>query len=742
VSRLLRPAAVDAAAVVVLVLIASTAFDRTFDGPGYLLAAALGAGAGLAAAALVRRTGAPGATLAIPVLSSTFLVGPPLIAYATRGSVLPGPDAVTATGDVLLVGWKDLLTTLPPVPAGGRLAVLPFLVAAAGAAPGYFLARRTWHPYPPVAGPLAAFAAAAALGAGAPGGITPRALGFGFLAVLWGAARRARLAVNSGGHRHRAVAGAALLAVAGLAAGLAAPALAGAIGDRGVLRTAVAPPVDLVDQPSPLAGFRRFRPVSADLADEALLTVSGLPRGSLIRLATVDSYAGTVWAASATDFLRVGSRIDTSRTGPRVSGTVTIGPAYARAADLRIWVPTVGDPTRLTFTGPGSATRSEDLRYNPVTRSAVVPGGLVAGDTYRVDAVLPDGAAPTSVGVVGTPTSPSRYLDVVTRYLTGTRGAGADPLSTVRAVAQRLRTTGAYTDGRGAESTFTAGHSLGRLTAFLADDEPAGNDEQYAATLALVANSAGLPARVVLGAVPDGTGTVRGRNVHAYVEVQVDRDRWWTIPPEAFVPPPGKHPRARHRVEQNRAEDAVVPPPNQQRAPSSLEGFSLDTAASSRSRSAAQEQGWTMPGWLAVTLKGAAVPTGAVLGWTLLALAVKAVRRAGRARRGSPADRVAAAWTELVDLLTDARTPIPRRHTRTELAALTGAEGVTELAQVCDRSLFGPEPVTAEDAGRAWSSLRRAAGQLAAAQSWIRRWRRAVSPRSLLPQTPRRPRRP
>lgn len=732
-SRLLRPAAVDAAAVVVLVMTAGTAFDRTFDGPGYLVAVALGAGVGLACGALVRRIGAPVATLAMPVLLSAFLVGPPLIAYETRRTLVPGPAALVATWDVLLTGWKDLLTTLPPVSVGGRLAVIPFLLAAAGSALGYLLARRSWHPQLPLIGPAAGFVAAAALGADTPGGITARALAFGFLAVLWGTARRARLVVNSGGLWRRAAEGAALLAVAGLTAALAAPGLSGAIGDRSVLRDVVTVPVDLFDQPSPLAGFRRFRPVSRSLSDEVLLTVSGLPGGAVVRLATVDSYAGTVWAASSSDFLRVGSRIDSSRTGPRVSGTVTIGPAYARTADLRIWVPTVGDPTRLAFTGPDSAARYEDLRYNPVTRSAVVRSGLTAGDTYRVDAVLPQEPAPTSLGTVGTPTSPSQYLDVVTRYLTGTRGAGGDPLATVRAVAERLRTTGAYTDGGGTESAFTAGHSVGRLSAFLADDEPAGNDEQYAAALALVANSAGLPARVVLAAVPDGTGTVRGRDVRAYVEVQVDRDRWWTIPPEAFVPPPGRHPRARHRIEENRGEDAVVPPPNEQRAPSSLEGFSLDTATSSRARSAAQEQGWTMPGWLTVTLQAAAVPTSAVLVWTLLILSAKAIRRTARARRGDPADRVAAAWTELVDLLTDAGLPIPHRHTRTDLAVLTGREGVAELAQVCDRCIFGPGQITPEDVGRAWSSLRRAAGQVTATESWIRRWRRAVSPRSLLP---------
>jgi hypothetical protein len=95
-------------------------------------------------------------------------------------------------------------------------------------------------------------------------------------------------------------------------------------------------------------------------------------------------------------------------------------------------------------------------------------------------------------------------------------------------------------------------------------------------------------------------------------------------------------------------------------------------------------------------------------------------------------DRVAAAWTEMVDLLTDSGVPIPARRTRTDIASITDREGTAELARVCDRCIFGPTPVTDEDAGLAWTTRRRAAGQARAARSRPQRWRSATNPRSFL----------
>ncbi len=748
-------AVIDGVAVIALVVTAMTVLTGTFDGPRFLVAVGVGALAGVACGALIHWLRAPLVGLAVPVTLAAFLVGPPTVLRTTDAAGLPGPTGLAEMWHVLVGGWMDLLTTLPPVSSTGRLTAVPFLLSLVSAAVGFLVARRWRHPHLPLIGPALGLLAAIVFGLAAPGGIMVRAIVFGLLAVAWGADRRRRLVVATGGGRLRRMAtGAALLAAATAVGVFVAPALIGPASSRTVLRESVVPPLDLSDQPSPLADFRRFRPVSNALADRVLFTVSGLPTDTMVRLATVDAYAGTVWAAgqegvteqagvgadpilqsvaSQGRFLRVGSRIPAPETGTPVAGTVTIGAAYAETPDLRIWVPSVGEPTRLEFTGDDAATLSEDLRFNPVTGSALVLDGLAPGDTFRIDAVVPDTEPPTSVGVVGTPTAPTAYSSVVARFVTSTPGASGGALAAVRAVADRLRTTGAYTDGAGAESTFTPGHSLGRISRFLDDVEPAGNDEQYAATLALVADYVGLPARVVLGAVPDAAGAVHGRDVRAYVEVQVDRDRWWTIPPEEFVPSRDKHPEPRPRTEENRAEGAVVPPPNEQRPPSSLEGFALDTTSSSRARSLVADQGWSLPPWAVLALKIAGFPLGALLTWTLALVAVKAFRRTRRARRGGPSSRVAAAWDEVVDVLRDAGMPVAVRHTRPELGASAAQPSVAEVAALADRLTFGPTPVTDDDAARAWAEVGRVRGQVVADRGWRDRWRAAVSLRSLLP---------
>ncbi len=756
--RVSAAALTDGVAVVLLVLVAMTVLDGTFDGPWFLVSALTGALGGVAAAALIHWLRAPMVALALPVVVLGFVLGPPAALRSTAAGGLPGPTGLAEMWNALVGGWKELLTTLPPVSSTGRLTTIPFLLSLAGAAIGFLLARRWRHPHLPIIGPAIALVGAIVLGLSAPGGIAPRALGFLVLAVAWGAERRRRLVVATGGGRGRRIAvGAALLAVAATVGIVAAPAVIGPASARAVLRDTVLPPLDLSDQPSPLADFRRFRPTADDLADEVLLRTSGLPQGTLVRLATVDAYAGTVWAAgqagtiettgvgadpgdtavaSQGRFLRVGSRIPVPRPGPSVSGTVTIAAAYADNPDLRIWVPSVGEPTGLKFTGDHAAALGEDLRFNPITDSALVLGGLRAGDSYTIDALLPEQATPDSAGPVGPPTAPSAYTGVVARFVTSTPGSSGNAVAALKAVAERLRTEGAYTDGgeKGStESVFVPGHSLGRLAHFLGDSEPAGNDEQYAAALALAADYLGLPGRVTLAAVPDAGGTIHGSDVRAYVEVQVRPDRWWTIAPDRFIPDRDKHPQERQRTEENRAESAVVPPPNEQRPPSSLEGFALDTTSSSRNRSLIDNLGWTLPAWAVLALKVAGVPVGAILLWTLVLVLGKSLRRRRRRRRGTPGARVAAAWDEVVDVLRDAGIPVAVRHTRPELAAAVAQPSVAEVAALADRLTFGPMPVDDDEAAQAWTLVRRVRGQVAADQRWRDRWRSAVSLRSVLP---------
>ncbi len=427
-------------------------------------------------------------------------------------------------------------------------------------------------------------------------------------------------------------------------------------------------------------------------------------------------------------FLRVGARIPRPDGGVAATARVTVGPGWANRRDLRIWVPTVGDETRIAFTGRDAQDRADALRYNLDTGAAVLPEGLAEGESYVLDERI---GAPEDVAPATPPVDPT-LLQPVARLVAASASGGGDPMAQVRAVATRLRTTGAYSDGGAEAPTILPGHSEGRIVAFLADAQPAGNDEQYAATLALSAAYLGLPARVVLGAVPEGDGVVRGTDVRAWVEVH-DGTRWQLIAPDEFVPPRDRAPKPRSVLEQDRTRVTAVPPPTAQRPPSSEDGFTLDETASGRSRTTAPEVGFSVPLWARITLGVAAVPALGLPLWTLLLVLTKVLRRALRARRGTAAARATAAWDDLVDSLRDAGYHVSGRDTRREVARVVGGAAVHDTARAVDAATYGPTGTTDADARRVWALSADARHELAEGQTRRERWRRAVSLTSFLP---------
>ncbi len=100
----------------------------------------------------------------------------------------------------------------------------------------------------------------------------------------------------------------------------------------------------------------------------------------------------------------------------------------------------------------------------------------------------------------------------------------------------------------------------------------AGNDEQYAAALALAANRLGVPARVVLGAEPDATGAIKGKDVHAWVEVARTDGSWQPIYWRQFVPDRNKKPQQLIQKSEEKKTGAQVPPPAANNPPSVLQG--------------------------------------------------------------------------------------------------------------------------------------------------------------------------
>ncbi len=454
------------------------------------------------------------------------------------------------------------------------------------------------------------------LGVRHPQSLMVQGAAFAGCALTWLAlrARRASATVQGGSTSWVRVLGSAAMLVA--AAALALPASALIAGDEGrvVARNWVEPPFDIGRYASPLAGFRKFvdpkgRPNRANVYDKTLMDVDGVEAGTRIRFATMDRYDGMVWGATdnalpeAADdsFQRVSSTIDNPAEGEEVDVTVTLGEGWSG-----VWLPTVGALESMEFETADARSKAEVFRYNLATSTAVVPTGLQPGDRYSFTAVRPDDSlAPTT-----TASSELSPLPPEASFIQGpsekwTEKSASDPMGRVFAAAEHLKTEGKYSDGIGrTERVYVAGHSVWRLSdEFVNAPQIVGNDEQYAATMALIANDIGVPARVVLGAeVPEG-GRVTGEDVSAWVELRAADGSWRTLPTESFMsttPPADQIPETNTPM-----SGTVIPPPNPIPPPSDAGEQSdadLKERKATRKKREAEDEGLIpgAPGWLGV----------------------------------------------------------------------------------------------------------------------------------------------
>ncbi|GIG57804.1 hypothetical protein Lfu02_21760 [Longispora fulva] len=708
--RVTRPDLVDAAFLTVLGGLALVGFANTFEGWRFLLVGLVALVAGILVAWLCTRLSV--ALAALAAVAAYLAVGVPLVGVAL----------VPAT----VSGWKQLLTTLPPV-ADGPLLTVPLLLGLLCGFAGFLLARRVDRSAAPVPVPVAVLGAVILLGTTEPGARLLDGVVFALGALGWAALRGHRLrppARSGTGRRTRLLTSGAVLAVSAVGAALLGPALPGAGGSREVVREHVTPPFDLGAYPSPLVGFRKYTKDANLLWDQELFTVSGLPTGAAVRIATLDDYNGAVWGATNGDagnnFQRVGARISGAGPGQEATLRITIGAGYASASDVNAWLPSAGRLTGVTFGGRRGPALAEGFRYNVATSSAIVTGRLREGDTYTARTVLVAPVVPDDAQPFGRPLVSEYAQSIIGTHATKWAGDVTGIGPQVRAVAAHLRDHGAYSDGGKGEAEYLPGHGAGRLTTFMNLPRPVGDDEQYAAAFALIVNSLGMPARVVLGAHPGPTGVVRGSDVHAWVEVHLSDGSWAAVPNTEFMPDPSKKPDRQPPQPVDDADAAVVPPPNMVRLPSSLSELD-QTNTNARPRTTSD------PLWLSVLgfLFGIGVWTGPpVLTVALVCgsiVGLKARRRRRRRHLGSAANRYAAAWHELLDHAHDLGLgPITGRTRHEQAVAL----GLVELAAAADRTVYGPGDPTEADVTGYWHRIDAARLALGAG---VRHWRRALA---------------
>lgn len=722
---------IDSAFLLGLITLGLIGFRTTYGGHAYLGLGVAGALLGLLLAHIGNRTKQP-ALLVGALAIVVFLVAGGIAARTDNGgSALPTPSTMHAVVGAAVHGWKQLLTSVQPVGSSDHLLVIPYLLGLLAGVSGFLLSTRVrWSPAP-VAVPAALVALSILFGSSRPAAAVLQGAAFAAGAIAWVAVRQHRQAaigIKIGQQWRRPVSAAAVLAVA-VAGGYAlAPHLPYAQSHARVVLH-VQPPFDPSRYPSPLAGWRVYSqemPEGLSLYKTQLLNVTGLPAGDSVRIATMDNYDGLVWGVSNAPapgssfggFQRVGATLPGGEGGA-VPVTIRLGSAYSGP-----WIPMVADTRGVHFLGTDANALAAGLRLNLATGTAAETSELGKGDSYTLRVVPPKHASLTLSALqnaqpYGGSTLPADLLEQLQPIARRFSGSTSTPMQSVAQIAS------AFKAGEAAKSSSDSlpGHSIGNLLHFLQGKQLLGDDEQYAAAFALLANAVGVPARVVLEALPVG-GVVTGAQVHPGVDLHLAGYGWVTIHSSEFVgnkPPTVQTPQTSHTTQPHNVPPAVTalaPPPS----------VSLDQENSVSRHLVTRKKGngFHLPGFVVTALKWIGLPILLLAALAGVIIGAKTLRRRRRRTRGTYGARIAHGWRELIDIARDARLAVLHQGTRREQAAVIAAvhPEATAVAHTADGAIFGPDEPSDAHVERVWAEV---ASARAAMMSRLSRWQRLVA---------------
>jgi len=737
--------AVDGAVLLLLLGAVAVGFGPAWGTTGYLLPALGGAVVGLLVAWLGAWLRWSVLLTALTTVVAYFVLGGVLaLPSTTIGGVLPSLTTLQELALGAVHGWKSFVTTVPPLASFPELAVVPYLLLLLTGVLAGTIAWRARLAAWALAPVVVAFAGVALLGTILPAYPLAQGLVVAVFGLLWGSWRAAesRMGANrllsdasrSATRRLRAQrlrGGAVLLALGGAVAVLAAPPMAH--GERLALREMITPPLDLHQYTSPLVGFRHY---TKDLKDAELFTVTGLPEGGRVRLATLDAYAGTVYDASsggaAGVFNRAGEVIDTVAPGARTPVQVTVT-GYSG-----VWLPDVGQLAGVRFSGERAAELASTTYYNSTSGTALSTAGLRPGDSYEIDAIVtppPSEDELASVPILDVELPKAQDVaDAVPAKAAQFAADATEPFEKLVNIRDTLVATGVYSSGLENQPPSRPGHSAARIDTLLAQDEMVGDDEQFAVAFALMAQRVGVPARVVMGFYPEKDAvaagepyTVTGGDVHAWVEVPFEGYGWVpfdVIPDEDNKVEP--LPRSRQVP-----KPPVLESPESPEEPPQAEAGDVEEDDQDEDQSAID---WRQVAMIAVAV---AVPLAILLAPLLLILGFKRRRRGKRRTAPELADRVSGGWREVVDAATDLGAGVPRAATRRESALLlaerlpTAAPRTTRLAHRADATVFGAGAPSDEEVAQFWAEVDEAVGTMRAGVPWRQRVAARLSLRSV-----------
>ncbi|MDE0545146.1 transglutaminase family protein [Microbacterium sp. C7(2022)] len=738
----------DLSATVLLLAVPIVGFWPTFAGPGYLPAVVGAAIFGVAIAAVAAWRGWSALTIAAITVVTYFIVGPALAVPQATVFGIPTLDAWTQLALGVVTSWKQILTTVAPIPAAEGFLIAPFLLTLVSAVLVTSLALRARHAAWALLPAGAFLALQIALGTSDPALPVIEGVVFAVVAIVWLAVRQAwapaQGAVSLGegpvstSHVRRVLTGAGVVALAvviGVAtAGFAAPA-----GPRYVLRDVVIPPFDVKEYASPLQSFRGY---VRDFDADPLFTVSGLPQGARVRIAAMDAYSGTVYnvseggAGSSSAFVPVRPEMSPDAEGTPAS-------VHVQIADLKgVWLPTVGAVTQIGFAGESADDLRRAAHYNAATQTAVLTSGVQPGAEYDLDVVIPE--TPNDTALADTPFAPVRMPaqeGVPQDFVEIASQAVADaetPIEQVRALQQSLSERGFFSHGLEGEPLSRAGHGAERITTLLGSEQMVGDDEQYAVAMALLANSIGIPARVVMGFHPDenqtasGVFTATGENLHAWVEVAFDGAGWVPFDP---TPPEDQVPSDQTTKPRADPKPQVLQPPPPQQEPVDLP----PTVPDEREQNDDQEESAFEYGFILLIAGSLLLTLALLLAPFLIIGAIKASRRRRRLQAERSADRISGGWEELVDRAADYGSPVRVGGTRMDDATTVSTAfeqtAVVTLAARADAEVFGPTDPTDQDVAEFWRQVDDIVAEMGRSTSVWGRLRARLSLRSLLAGT-------
>lgn len=727
-------------------------FHTGFFGIMWIVAAVVGILVGLFIAHLGATYRWPGVLTFLLLVVAYFLLGG---VAAVRNHLIAGfIPSLRTLKDLAITpirGWKEWLTLLPPVDAYGALVALPFIVGLFGSALAYTIARRWHQPFLTALVPLALLGGSIYLGTMQPAGVALQGAVAALLLIGWMAMRAHRNRAplqNGAGKQSRLAIGTALLLIAGVAGYFAGPHLPGGSDrpeDREVARSYLTPPFDVAQFVSPLPAFRKYtEPSDSKNFDRVILRTSNIEPGTPVRFATLDNYDGTVFGAGnrastglsdpGKAFQQAGRRIANPSSGTQREVGFSIPEDGYRDAFL----PTVGSVSGVEFSGARSDELGENAWINLDSETMIAPGRVGPGDSWTQQVSIPAATSEDLPGnidlasgsVAGT--ASTSFLDTAVSRMSGETGS---PWEKLVNITKYMQGQGAYTDGgiKSTERYYLPGHSLARLAFFTGTQQLAGNDEQYASTLALMAGRLGVPARVVMGAIPSEQDVIKGKDVHAWVEVKTADDGWYPILPAQFLPDRNKKPNQLQMQQPQEKEGAQIPPPSGVSPPSVLQGpDQAQNATSVKKPKVSAFDPSTWPWWLRLLVLYILLPL-IVLGLIIAIIGgLKAWRRRRHATRGEPVTRIAWMWA---DLMAEARSigiHVPKQATRLEQAALFEADGpVPPLATTANARVFGPGDPAIEDSEAYWREAGAARKSLRKAIPWWKRLLTTADPRPL-----------